>query len=287
MEKVITSAANETFKNLKALTTNKGRAESGLCIVEGQKIIFENLEIVDQVFLREGVTVTANLRDLGPIVLASKLYDQISDLGNGDGILSVVGVENERELLVVDEIASPAARNDGGEVGNILVLDRIQDPGNMGALIRSAVAFGFHDVVAINCVDMFSQKVIRAAMGMQFRLRSRVVVTSEEFFEKRRDCHVASLLAMTGEEKVTLVVADMDGEDVRNVAGEWIASSASLRECSSQTLALVLGNEGQGVDARFRELPHRVVTIPMEKGVESLNVGVAGGILMYELGKGE
>lgn len=244
--KIITSTENETFKTLKSLVTAKGRAEHGLCLIEGTKILFENLEHVVDVFVREGTPVTPNLADFEPVVLAKKLFDEISDLDTPCGIIATALIPPN-----ATRITWPA-----------LVLDRIGDPGNMGTLIRTAVAFGFKSIIAINCAGMFSQKVIRSAMGQQFKIENFVVVSSDNFFNNT----IKSLEAQ-------LLIADMGGRDFGNFNAEG-------------DIALVLGSEGEGVDKRFFDRPHTVLSIPMQNKVESLNVAVAGGILMHQLGQG-
>jgi TrmH family RNA methyltransferase len=131
-----------------------------------------------------------------------------------------------------------------------LVLDRIQDPGNMGTILRTAAAFGFNTVYEIDCVDPYSPKVLRASSGMVFNLNI-IEATFETLPDK------------------PLFVADMHGE---------------TPGVSPKEFGIVLSNEGQGVDERFLKLPNaKIAAIPMASGVESLNVAVAGGILMYLL----
>ncbi|MCL2851032.1 MAG: RNA methyltransferase [Firmicutes bacterium] len=249
MEKFISSSANEIYKALKKLTTKKGRREQGLCIIEGEKIIFENLEVVEDVFVVEGKEITPNIRDLEPIVLCRKLFEEITELENGPGILASCGFNPPRPF-------------DKGS--RFLVLDRIQDSGNMGTVLRSACAFGFDTVFTIDCADPYSQKCLRAGMGNQLKINVFSVTFDEfkEFFE-----------GLDGE--TSLYIADMGGVDIFGISkdvGEIVKSSFA---------GLVLGNEGQGVAKDFFDLPHVVVSVPMQSNVESLNVAVAGGILMH------
>ncbi|MCL2755947.1 MAG: RNA methyltransferase [Firmicutes bacterium] len=238
---IITSSANPTFKNLKLLTTKKGRREFSLCIIEGEKIIFENLERIEQIFVCDGYVITPNLRDMEPIVLDKKLFDSVSSLETPTGIIAIAGIPNQAEVTYP-----------------FLVLDRIQDPGNMGTLLRTACAFGFKTIFTVDCVDVWSQKVLRAGMGSQFKLN--IIDTNYEMLTKHiGDCE--------------LFIADMGGQ---------MASGDYLDE---KDFGLVLGNEGQGVSVEIKKLPHTIVSIPMQNNVESLNVAVAGGILMYELVK--
>jgi len=241
----ITSPDNATYKNIKKLTTKKGRREFSLCIIEGEKIIFENLERIEQIFVRDGYNITPNLQDMDPITLDKKLFDEITSLETPTGIFATAQISSETEITYP-----------------FLVLDRIQDPGNMGTLLRTACAFGFNTIITIECVDIWSQKVLRAGMGNQFRLN--VIDISHEGFAE----HIAL-------QNCDIFVADMNGEMPDLCFG-----------FENMQFGLVLGNEGQGVSEKIKKLPHAVVTIPMQNKVESLNVGVAGGILMYELTRG-
>jgi len=238
---VITSTDNATFKALRALTTKKGRQGQGLCIIEGEKAIFENLGSVDQIFIREDKDVTPNLKDMEPVILSKKLFAQITDLETCPGILATVEIPSK------SEISFP-----------FLVLDRLQDPGNMGTILRTAAAFGYQTIFVIDCVDVWSQKVLRAGMGNQFKLN--IMETDYTSLEKQ-----------TGDAR--LFIADMGGSD-------------SVYGLEDHNYGLVLGNEGQGVSETIKELPHTILSIPMENKVESLNVAVAGAILMYTLKQG-
>jgi len=251
MEKFISSKDNETFKMLKSLDTTKGRIEYNHCIIEGEKIIFENLEIVNQVFICEGQQVTPNLSDFKPVILSRKLFDQVSCLENSRGIIATAELPQN-----LDELQFP-----------ILVLDQIQDPGNMGTLIRSAVAFGFKTIIAIFCPGIYSQKVIRSAMGMQFRVAVKISTNIPNFVDAIQNGYLKD---------IPIVLADVKGERLDTI---------SIPD--DNKYALVLGNEGNGISPEIRALPNKKITIPMQSGVESLNVGVAGGILMYELNKRE
>jgi len=257
---VITSTANEKFKLLKKLKDKKGRREHGLCIIEGEKVIFENLERVVDIFIVEGKEITPNIADMQPIVLSKKLFEEITDHVTPQGIFATVDftkdLHGNASALYVNKFNAVPWLSDSP----FLVLDRIQDCGNMGTLLRTARAFGFYNVFTIDCADAFSQKALRAGMANQFGLRI-FSLGLETFLDlvKHKDFP-----------EVEFYVADMNGEN--------------LLESDFVSFGLVLGNEGQGVAKELFGLRNaKVVTVPMEKGVESLNVGVAGGILMHGL----
>jgi len=205
-----------TSKDLIKLTQKKYRREMGLCIVEGEKLVREHGTKAVAVFTRENLG-----RD----------YEKITNLETPEGILAVVPIPKSSEITFP-----------------YLVLDNIQDPGNVGTLLRTALAFGFKTVFSINSADPFSQKVIRSAMGAQFNL------------------NIIDGFAEIPAESV-LYIADLKGKMCEKPSGKF---------------GLVLGNEGRGISAEIKSLPHKIVTIPLNSATESLNVAVAGGIIMYE-----
>jgi RNA methyltransferase, TrmH family len=142
----------------------------------------------------------------------------------------------------------------------VLVLDAIQDPGNLGTLIRSADAFGAACVIALpGTVDYWNPKVVRAAAGSAFRVPLIHAETVEAW-------------AWLAQHEFTVFGADMQGESVADVR-------------ASGNVALVAGNEGSGLRRETREHVTRTIAIPMPGRAESLNVGVAAAILLYELGR--
>jgi len=228
----LTSRDNPAFRELLKLTDKRWRKRTNKCIIEGEKIVRENLRAAEKVFVRKGKTFD------NAITLSTKLFDEISTLENSTGVLAIVPKPSSRALTFP-----------------YLVLDGIQDPGNAGALLRSACAFGFETVICIDCVDVWSPKVLRASSGVQFNLN--IVECGTKDYIKPA--------------KSWLVCADLSGECIETFRAK------DLR------FGLVLGSEGKGISAHMKSLIERTVTIPMKKGVESLNVAVAGGILMYEL----
>lgn len=142
---------------------------------------------------------------------------------------------------------------------NFLVLDRLQDPGNVGTLIRTACACGFKYVYLLDSVKPTNSKLIRSTVGTIFN-QNIISMTSEQF------------LQVSKEWNLNLLVADMDGENIFNFT-------------CKETVGLIVGNEGQGVSADLMSICSHKVKIPMFDGVESLNAGVSGGIIMYQLAK--
>ncbi len=145
-------------------------------------------------------------------------------------------------------------------VGNSLILDNLQDPGNVGTLVRSALAFGFNDIYLVEGADPYSEKVIRSSAGLIMNARLHVVD-----FEtiKNNKKQIADIF----------MVADMHGENINQI------------HLPKGKVAVIIGNEGQGVSEKFRHLANKTVSIPMSSIVESLNAGVAGSIIMQKIGE--
>jgi len=217
------------FKVLKSLLDKKGRLEHGLFILEGEKVIRENLDRVKQIYVREDKSVFFPLE---VITLSPSKFNEISSLDNPSGVLGVFKIERNKLQ------------------GKTLVLDRIQDPGNMGTILRTAVAFGWTKIITLDCVDVYSPKVLRAVSGQIFKLDIQ-------------DLCIGELSGLN----LNLIVADCKGNQMSYIKDE--------------SCALVLGNEGSGVRPEIQKIAKSKVTIPMENDTESLNVAIAGGILMW------
>ena len=142
---------------------------------------------------------------------------------------------------------------------NFLVLDGLQDPGNVGTLIRTAKACGFDSVFLVDSVKPTNPKLVRSTVGTLFT--SKVYsMTKKEFIDFAK------------KEGLQLLVADMNGKNIF----DFIAN---------QNIGVVLGNEGQGVSQELRNICTETIKIPMKDGVESLNVAVSGAIIMYQMAK--
>ena len=143
-----------------------------------------------------------------------------------------------------------------------LMLDDINDPGNLGTIIRTAAATGFHDIVLLNCTDPYNPKTVRSSSGGIF-YTDFYSLEYDEFMEEARK---------TG---TKIYIADMNGENIFKLSN------------LDEKYALVIGNEGAGVSKEFKEIADRVISLPMKSQMESLNAGVSASVLMYELKKME
>ncbi len=169
--------------------------------------------------------------------------------------------ETESPQGVIAIAAIPRGDLDALEVGprcRILVLDAIQDPGNVGTIVRTAAALGATGTIALpGTVDLWNPKVIRSSMGAQF---------AHPVFH----APVPELLSFLDRARIELWCADAGGDPLN-------------AESPPDRLAIALGNEGAGVSADVRSAARRTVSLPIASTVESLNVAVAAGIILYHL----
>ena len=260
----ITSADNNKLRLVRKLSSRKGRDEEKRFTAEGRNLTAEILERgvdIDFIMTCESVLADSNSSsgrlvrsaadspDILVCVLPDREFAKLTDAGTGIGMLAVV-----KKPEYTAELISSLEPED-----NILVLDRIQDPGNMGTLIRTAAAAGYKAVLAMSgTVDVYSPKVLRATAGMIFEIPVIYI----------RDADVLS--SLIGQSGRRIVVSD--------VSGGVPYYEADLRE----GIALVIGNEGQGVSPEIMDIADVRVTLPMRGSIESLNAAVAAAILMYE-----
>ena len=187
------------------------------------------------------------LRGISFEEVSPQVFREISDTETPQGILSLVRMEQ----TPISEIF----KRDGN---SILLLENLQDPGNLGTLIRTGEGAGVCCVImSKDTVDIYNPKVIRSTMGSIFRVPFCYVEDLAEIVEllKQRSIHVYA--------------AHLDGSDYTD-------------ECYDKISAFLIGNEGNGLTDRIAALADKRIRIPMEGQVESLNAAMAGGLLMYE-----
>ena len=172
---------------------------------------------------------------------------------------SASSTESPQGILVVAEIPQrDPALLALGDTARVLVLDGVQDPGNVGTLLRTAAAFGVDVTLAMpDTVDLWNAKVVRSAMGALFR--HQALACEWDAFDALRAAH-----------RVQCWAADASGEPID-------------RTPNNRAIALIVGNEGGGLSSEARGRADRRVAIPIASDVESLNVAVAAGILLYQL----
>ena len=238
---IILSRQNPLVKELASLKEKKGRRRTGTFLVEGHKMVREavasGMDVV-RLILREDYA--GETYGLPAVRLGRDAFAAVCDEKTPQGIAA--------------EVAIPL-RSVQPPQGRCLLLDGLQDPANVGAIIRTAVAAGYEDVYLAGCADPFSPKSVRASMSGVFFARI-MQGTQEEI-----------LSAIAG---MPVIAADMGGEDVFSYV-------------APEKFCLAVGSEGSGLSALVRGRADVTVRIPMDARSESLNAAVSAGILMYAL----
>lgn len=251
----ISSAANPHVKRIRSLAADRQERRR------------------DRLFVIEGVRLVADVLDAGGTIdVALYAPQQLEATPAGQSLLARLHrlpVSYEATPHVV-AAASDTVHPQGvvalarwprvtpGRPGVVLVLDAIQDPGNMGALLRSAEAVGVAETLCVRgAVDVYSPKVVRAAMGAHMRLAIAQDVRWDE---------VAERFAMVDR----VYVADADAQ-MPYYAADW-----------RQPSALIIGNEAHGLSAEARAYAHTAIGIPMRGRAESLNAAIAGSVILFE-----
>lgn len=251
----ITSKDNRIYKTCELLSLKKYRDKFGKYLIEGENLIEEALKTgsrVETVLVRAGCDkVPRELLDK-TFILKEKLFDRLAQTETSQGMIAVV--------------AKPETKKDDyiGAEGNFVVLDRLQDPGNIGTILRTADAAGYALTIAMKgTADIFSPKVVRAATGSLFRMPVVFMDSNSELVEFTR------------------------------AAGKKLVATCFDTECYyfdedlTENIALVIGNEGNGICEELIESSDIKIKIPMHGNIESLNASVAAGILMYEAMRGK
>ena len=266
---IITSTSNEQIKRIVKLREKaKARKSEGLFVVEGIRIFKEipamdiDSVFVSESFVKNHIDVEAkdatdnrydNIPDLFSRVdyqvVADSVFKKLSDTVTPQGVLAVVRMQE----YTLDEVLSDRDK----ENSCIVVLDKIQDPGNLGTIIRTGEGAGITAVVmSSDTVDLYNPKVIRSTMGSIFRVPCVVVDD------------LTSAVNEIKSSGVTTYAAHLDGEDISQVD-------------LSDDRAFLIGNEANGLSDEVANLADKKIKIPMEGEVESLNAAVATAILIY------
>ncbi len=252
----ISSIKDERVLQARELSSAAGRARTHKTLLPGAESIGWALEAalpIEQVFYHPSVQDDALLTRL-----AEK---RIPCAATSEGVLKKIS-ETTYLIPLIGVARLPQMDTPPAQMGNfVVVLDRVQDHGNLGTIIRTASAFGIHDIISTTPdLDLYFKKIIEASRGTVFSARLTRFAS---------DMSALTYLKQQGYQIVAT------SPYARN-----IQAMASLRQ---QPIALVVGNETEGVSADILRLADVVVQIPMSGQVESLNVGVAAGISMYEL----
>ncbi len=273
LDEVISSRNNPTVKWASSLSDKKGRDAAGAFIVEGKKLVFEAFENflpVTHVFVAESKKELyfpeimrffkeKFLNDTKISVLSDSAFEKISTEKAPQGIISVIKyLDFFRELDIIYKEDFFLARGE-----RAIILSSVRDPGNLGSVIRSAVAFGAeHIILSSDSADVYNPKTVRAAMGSLFKVKVSYVKDLSRFIE------------ISKENERRVFAAELS---------EGAISLSDLKVLPSDIF--IIGNEGHGIDKDVSRLATSSVYIPISKKTESLNAAVAAGIFMWEQSK--
>jgi TrmH family RNA methyltransferase len=247
---------------IRDLHRRRGRERRGLALAEGVRLVEEALACGIAVrgaavsatleSTTRGNSLKAALAERGVMLedVSEAELEQLADTEHPQGVVAVI---EPRRWSWADIQLGPGS--------TLLVLDGVQDPGNVGTALRTALGLGAAGAVALKgTADLTNPKVLRSAMGASFRLPS-VTATAEEF------------VAWSRLQRLEIWVADMEGEAIEKMN----------RSGNGAPVGLVVGNEGGGVSKQMELAAQRRIAVALAPGVESLNVAVAAGILLYEV----
>ena len=237
---LITSSSNDKVKELVKLKDKKYRDQNNIFFVEGKDLIDEAYKnhLLKHLYIIDGTE--NNYMDIPCTYITKEIMKKISDMESISNYFGICDKQKEKEL------------------GNrLLLLDNIQDPGNLGTIIRSAVAFNFDTIVlSTDTVDLYNPKVLRSTKGMIFTIN--IIVRDLNTF-------VDTLNGYT-----------IYGTDVEN-------GIDIKEEILPNKLAIVIGNEGNGISSEIKNKCKKNIYIKMDNKCESLNAGVSASIIMYEV----
>ena len=248
---IITSRENKFFKLAKLLKTSRGRAEKNMFLIEGMRSVCDAIKKgakIECVIVKDGTKLNFDTPS-SIFTFAPRLFDEISETVTPQGVIALCYMKK----VTLDDVLL-------AEKDCVIMCEKLQDPGNIGTVIRTAhAAFCGGVILTKGSCDLYNPKIVRATMSGIFSIPvvqnedSRTVI---EYFRKNGYSIVAGALT---DNCVDLYSADLGGKTL-----------------------IVIGNEGNGVEKETLTLCDTVVKIPMHADAESLNAAVAGSVMMYE-----
>ncbi|MGM0509071.1 MAG: TrmH family RNA methyltransferase [Fusobacteriota bacterium] len=242
--RLITSKNNKFIKKVKKLKKKKYREKYNMFIAEGEKFLEFDYKpkyaIIDE-FYDGTVHIDSDIEEY---VVKEELFNKISTQKNSQGIILIYDIPE----------------NDSNKINNdIVILDKIQDPGNLGTMIRLFDAVGIKDIILLKgTVDQYNDKVVRSTMGSIFNLN---------FYEMTHK----EILDFLKQKEYNIISTDLSEESFEY-------DKMKLRDKN----AIIFGNEGNGISKKLLNISDQKVMIPIYGSAESLNVAVASGIIMYK-----
>ena len=241
MEK-ITSISNQLIKDIYQLKQKKYRNQTKQFMVEGLHLVEEAYKNkVLKIVLSNDELLLNKFNNVKTVLVNNQIIEKLSNTTTPQNVLGVVDIiENKFEL-----------------VDKYLILDGVNDPGNLGTIIRTSLALGVnHLILSNNTVDIYNDKVIRATQGAIFK--ANIFYTDlEEIYIKLKQNNIKII--------TTSLEANKTLNDLERI----------------DKFAIVVGNEANGISNVSKEYADELIIIPMKNNIESLNVGIASGIILY------
>ena len=251
----IQSTQNEQLKHLaKLLNQAKYRREQQQTVLEGIHLLTAYLDadnpFLEHIYIPEHIFGLPEITDILPripqhciSIVSNGLLKKISSLNNADDVMTLIRLPHDKKLP---------------ETGDCVVLDNVQDSGNVGTVLRSAAASGITQVIlGKGCADAFSPKVLRAGMGAHFLLQIYEHVSLSHWCQTYR--HRLLATALSAHNPFSLYELDLN-----------------------EPTAWIFGNEGAGISSELIALSHATVKIPMQGAIESLNIAQAATVCLFE-----
>ena len=237
---MITSVKNDTIKKILKLKKKKYRDESGLFLVEGEHLVAEAL---NKGMAKMVITCKDDNYDVEVLQVSEDVMKKLAFTMNPQPIMAVCYMKIDKEVDYHKK--------------RYILLDHLQDPGNMGTILRTSLALGYHDIlISKDSVDLYNDKVIRATQGALFSLNISIVDLADE-------------------------IKKMQERGIK-VYGTALEDAFSIEEVESEArMAFILGNEGNGMSKEILDMVDERLYIPIDS-IESLNVAIAGSIIMYK-----
>ena len=244
----ITSRQNPEIKRIRALAKDKSeRNAAGEFVCDGEKLLGEaiasGMEIVTVLACEDRLPSIPENISAKCLAVSQDILDSITTLKSAQSVIFTCRMKQRATI---------------GNIRRAIILDSLQDTGNIGTIIRTADAFGIDAVFADGCADIYNPKTIRSAMGSIFRVP-------------------------VFEEKLQNLIPKLRCEGYKVYCSELRGDVAEISECDFDKCAVVIGNEGNGVRAEVSDLCDRSVIIPMQGGAESLNAAIAAAIFMFKM----
>ena len=258
MENIVKSKDNPVIKLYQKLSSSKKeRLQYGLFVLEGLRITEDALKEesnISHIILTssaaekyEDMFFQTDLRNAKIVVISNELGRKISSTDNTQGVFAICRIPQKKDIIF-------------SENGKYLVLYGLQDPGNVGMIIRTADALGMDGIIMSGSCDLYSPKVVRSTMGSIFRMNINIENDTEKLFSVLSENNVITSAAVIDSDAVSVTEYGFGGKQ-----------------------AVFIGNEGNGLPREISGRCQAKIIIPMHGNINSLNAAMAAGILMWEM----